>query len=206
MGEESLGVKSRKALKHIRNWLMNRGYFPSVRDLMTEMNYKSPRSATLLLMELEENGFLKKRADGSYQMIRDLETDVMVRTVEIPLVGTVTCGTPMLAEENIEAMIPVSTSLAKPGSRYFLLRANGDSMNEAGIDDGDLILIKQQSIAENGQNVVALIDDEATVKEFQKKGDVVALMPRSSNPKHKPIILEYEFKVQGIVVAAIPKI
>jgi repressor LexA len=117
----------------------------------------------------------------------------------------VTCGLPMLAEQNIEAWIPVSISLVRPGGKYFLLRAQGDSMNQAGIEDGDLILVKQQPIADNGQKVVALIDDEATVKEFQKRGDVVTLLPRSNNPKHKPIILEYEFQVQGIVIAAIPK-
>jgi repressor LexA len=206
MGEENLTVKAREALKHIRNWIMHRGYFPSVRDLMSEMSYKSPRSPMLLLLELEENGFLKRKSDGSYQMVKDLETATMVRTVAIPLVGSVTCGAPMLAEENIEAMIPVSTSLAKPGSKYFLLWAIGDSMNEAGINDGDLILVKQQSVAENGQKVIALIDDQATVKEFQKKGDVVALIPRSSNPAHRPIILENEFKVQGVVVATIPKL
>lgn len=205
MGEENLSVKAREALRHIRNWLMKYGYFPSVRDLMNEMDYKSPRSAMLLFIELELNGFLKKKSDNSYQMIKDLETETMVRTVAIPLVGNVTCGTPILAEENIEAMIPVSTSLAKLGSKYFLLRAIGDSMNKAGINEGDLILVRQQPTAENGQNIVALIDDEATVKEFQKRGDVVTLLPKSSNPKHKPIILEYEFQVQGIIIATIPK-
>ncbi len=159
----------------------------------------------LLLEELEEKSFLEKKKDGGYRLLKDLEESNVARTVTVPLVGIVPCGAPLLAEENIEAWIPVSISLARPGGKYFLLQAQGDSMNEAGIDDGDLILVKQQPTAENGQKVVALIDDEATVKEFQKKGDVVALLPRSSNPKHKPIILEYEFQVQGIVIAAIPK-
>jgi repressor LexA len=184
---------------------MHQGKVPTIRELMNLMFYKSPRSAMLLLEELEEKGFLKKKQDGGYRLLKDLEESNMARTVTIPLVGTVTCGVPMLAEENIEAWIPVSILLARPGGKYFLLRAEGDSMNEAGIDDGDLILVKQQPTADNGQRVVALIDDEATVKEFKRKGDVVALIPRSSNPKHKPIILEYEFKVQGIVIAAIPK-
>lgn len=137
-------------------------------------------------------------------MIKDLEAETMVRTVAIPLVGNVTRGTAILAEENIEAMIPVSTSLTRPGSKYFLLRTMGDSMNKAGINEGDLILVKQQPTAENGRNIVALIDDEATVKEFQKRGDFVALLPKSSNPKHKPIILEYGFHVQDIIIATIP--
>jgi len=159
----------------------------------------------LLLEELDEKGFLEKKQDGGYKLLKDLEGSHMARTVTVPLLGTVTCGAPMLAEENIEALIPVSISLARPGGRYFLLRAQGDSMNEAGITDGDLILVQQQPIADNGQKVVALIDDEATVKEFQKRGDVVSLLPRSNNPKHTPIILEYEFQVQGIVIAVIPK-
>jgi repressor LexA len=202
---EDISLKAKEALRHIRNSVMHKGKVPTVRELMNLMLYKSPRSAMLLLEELEENGFLEKKEDGGYRLLKDLEGSNMARTVTIPLVGTVTCGVPILAEENIEAWIPVSVSLARPGGKYFLLRAQGDSMNEAGINDGDLILVKQQPIADNGQKVVALIDDEATVKEFQKRGDVVALLPRSNNPKHKPIILEYEFQVQGIVIAAIPK-
>lgn len=204
MSEESLGSKSRQALVHIRSLVMKLGRFPSVRELMESMEYKSPRSATLLLLELERNGFLEKRDDGTYTLIKDLEVNNNTRTVSIPLVGNVACGARLLAAENIEAMIPVSVSLAKPGSVYFLLKAKGDSMNEAGITDGDLVLIKQQSTAENGQQVVALIDDEATVKEFQRVGNVIKLVPRSSNPKHQPIIMTSDFRIQGIVVEAIP--
>lgn len=207
MSEDSnLGIKAKEALRHIRNWLMLYGKLPSVRELMNEMEYKSPRSPMLLLDELAQNGFLEKKPDGSFRMIKDLETGFMARTVLVPLIGNVTCGAPMLAEENIEAMIPISISLVKSGSKYFLLRAVGDSMNKAGINPGDLIFVKQQPVAENGQKVVALIDDEATVKEFQHKGDVVALLPRSTNPKHKPIILEQEFQIQGIVITTIPNI
>lgn len=205
MGEDTLSVKAKEALKHIRNFIMHHGRTPSTRELMKEMKYKSPLSSMLLLNELAARGFLEKKVDGSYRLVKDLVDGESARTVNVPLVGTVPCGAPILAIENIEAMIPVSIRLAKPGFRYFLLRANGDSMNEAGINDGDLMLIKQQPTANNGQNVVALIDDEATVKEFQKRGDVVALRPRSTNPNHKPIILEYEFQIQGIVIATIPK-
>jgi len=206
MGEESLSIKAREALKHIRSLAMQYGRVPSVRDLMAKMEYKSPRSAMLLMNELEENGFLEKKADGSYKMIKDLSTSDMARTISVPLVGSVACGGPLLAEENIEAYIPVSTSLVKPGSKYFLLRAVGDSMDKAGINSGDLVLVKQQNAAENGQNVVALIDDDATLKEYQHKGNVVALIPRSSNPKHKPIILEREFQIQGIIITSISNV
>lgn len=205
MSEVNLSLKAKEALKHLRNFIMHHGRVPSTRELMKDMNYKSPLSSMLLLNELAAEGYLEKKIDGSYILVKDLKDDVSARTVAVPLLGTIACGEPILAQQNIEAMIPVSTRLAKLGSKYFLLRAKGDSMDKAGINDGDLILVRQQPTANNGQNVVALIDDETTVKQFQKKGDVVALLPKSSNPKHRPIILEYEFRVQGIVIATIPK-
>ena len=205
MSENQLSGKAREALRHIRNSVMHTGKVLSVRELMGLMEYKSPRSALLLMQELEQSGFLRKRIDGTYSMLKDINnSEESVQTVNVPLVGTVTCGAPILASENIEAMIPVSTALAKPGSKYFMLRAKGDSMNEAGINDRDLILVRQQNTAENGQAVVALIDDEATVKEFNRNGGFVTLSPRSSNKKHQPIIVTEELRVQGIVIATIP--
>ena len=206
MGEEQLSAKAKESFKHIRDWVMKYSTMPSVRELMQQMNYKSPRSAMLLMSELEVHGFLERKADGSYKIVKDLSTNDTGRTVAVPLVGSISCGSALLAEENIEAYIPVSTSLVKPGSKYFLLRAVGDSMDKAGINSGDLILIKQQNTAENGQNVVALIDDDAILKEYQHKGNVVALIPRSDNPKHKPIILEREFQIQGIIITSISNV
>jgi len=206
MSEDILSIKAKEALRHIRSWVMRYGRVPSTRELMNEMEYKSPRSAMLLMEELEENGFLKKKPEGGYTLIKDIENDGMTRTVSIPLVGTVTCGVPMLAEQNIEAMIPVSTALVHPGSKYFLLKAKGDSMDIAGIHDGDLLLVRQQPVAENGQYVVALIDDEATVKEFRRTNDVITLLPRSTNTRHQPIIVTHDIQIQGIVMTVIPKI
>ncbi|WP_366511971.1 transcriptional repressor LexA [Maribacter sp.] len=120
-------------------------------------------------------------------------------TVEIPLVGSVSCGLPIFAEENIEAQIPVSTKLIRKSNNYFLLRAFGDSMNKKGINGGDLLLIKQQQVAENKDLVLALVDDDATVKEFIDNGDTIVLKPHSTNPKHQPIILTNDFRIQGIV-------
>lgn len=205
MSEENLTGKAKDALRHIRNWIMHNGKVPSMRELMFVMEYKSPRSAALLIEELIENGFLDKKEDGSFKMIKDLDAEQTARTVTVPLVGSVACGGPLIAEQNIEALILVSTLLAKPGSKYFLLRANGDSMNSAGINDGDLVLVRQQPTAEDGQKVVALIDDEATVKEVRYGRDVVTLLPRSTNPAHQPIILTNDFQIQGIVIATIPK-
>jgi repressor LexA len=120
-------------------------------------------------------------------------------TINIPLIGSVACGLPMFAEEHIEAQIPIATKLVKTPSDYFLLRASGDSMNLKGIDSGDLLLIKRQNTAETGDLVLALLDDEATVKEFKHNGSTIVLKPHSSNLKHQPIILTSDFKVQGVV-------
>ena len=117
--------------------------------------------------------------------------------------GLVTCGKPILAEENIEGFIPVSTAIAKPGAEYYILHASGDSMDKAGINDGEMVLVRKQPIADEGERVVALIDDEATIKEFRRSKGLVVLMPRSTNQEHKPIILTDNFQVQGVVVAVI---
>jgi repressor LexA len=205
MSDKELSQKAREALKFIRNNVMHFGKVPSVRKLMDALDYKSPRSAMLLLEELESGGFLKKKTDGTLQFIKDLREGIVARTITLPLIGSVSCGAPMLAEENVEAMIPVSVSMVKPGSKYFLLRANGDSMNKVGINDGDLLLVKQQSSADPGQKVVALIDDSATVKEYHPQGDFVMLKPKSTNPTHQPIILTDDFHIQGVVVSVLPK-
>jgi repressor LexA len=101
-------------------------------------------------------------------------------------------------------MIPVSQRLARPGAIYFLLRAVGNSMDLAGIGDGDLVLVRQQPVANEGDRVVALIDDEATIKEFRRRGNTIILAPRSSDKSHKPIILERDFMIQGLVIETIP--
>lgn len=201
--------KELAALRVMRDFLMKNGRMPSVRELMKEMEYKSPRSAAVILQQLIDKEILNKKEDGSIQFIQyefDAEETTSEQTVKIPLLGTIACGLPILAEENIEAMIAVSTKIAKPTNKYFLLRAKGDSMNEKGINDSDLVLVKQQNTADNGNIVVALIDDEATIKELRLNDDNVLLLPRSSNKTHTPIILSKDFIVQGIVVSTIPKI
>jgi repressor LexA len=176
-----------------------------VRELAAALNYRSPRSASDILDALKARGVVKRGADRKLRLTNDPEEgQFRARTIDVPLVGTVAAGTPVLAEENIQAMVPVSISLARPPHRYFLLRVNGDSMNEAGIQDGDLVLVQQQCMAESGEKVVALIDDEATVKVLRRSCDAVLLVPRSTNPRHKPIILNQDFQIQGVVRATIP--
>lgn len=205
--EAELTNKELIALKVINRHLLSTGTMPSIRQLMTGMGYDYPRSAALLIDNLVEKGFLKKKRDGTIQLVEsNIELRSEEQTVAVPLIGTVACGLPILAEENVEAMYPVSARLAPPTNKYFLLRAQGDSMDKKKINDGDLLLIKQQSTAEDNDLVVALIDDSATVKEFKRSGNTVVLMPHSTNPKHQPIILTSDFMVQGIVVTVIPKI
>jgi len=132
-----------------------------------------------------------------------LTLNASTQTINIPLLGSVACGLPIFADENIEAQVPISIKLIKKGFRYFLLRAKGDSMNNAGIDDGDLVLIRQQQQAENGDKVVALINDEATIKEYHHKGKLVVLKPKSKSSKYQPIILTNDFLIQGVVESVI---
>jgi repressor LexA len=204
---ENLTNKQVEAVRHIRNWIVHRSRTPSVRELMGALGYKSPRSAQDILEQLARKGIIKKFESGDYQLLRNPDLGrAHVQTVNSPLVGTVAAGTPILAEENIEGFIPISTSLAKPGpeSIYYLLRVRGDSMNEVGINDGDFVLVRQQPVAEPGEQVVALIDDEATVKEYHPQKGVIILKPRSTNPGNKPIILDGGFQIQGVVVATVP--
>lgn len=194
------------AIRHIRNWVAHRGRTPSVRELMADLGYKSPRSVQDVLDKLIKKGIIKKHAKGDYQLILDPDFGHShAQTVKIPIVGAIAAGPPILAEENVEARIPISTSIAKPGSKYFLLHVIGDSMNAVHINDGDLILVRQQPTAEEGEKVVALIDDEATVKEFHRENGMIILKPRSMDKKYKPIILTEDFQIQGVVVATIPK-
>lgn len=204
MANQQLTSREIEAFKYIRNSVMHGSGSPSIRDVQTELGYKSPRSAALIVEALILNGWIERRADGGWRILKDLEEEPSHgRTIEVPLVGTAACGTPLLAEENIEAMIPVSINIARPGYRYFFLRARGNSMDQADINDGDLVLVRQQQTAENGNIVVALIDDEATIKEFKRTPTAVVLTPRSSSGEHVPIILTNEFQVQGVVITAI---
>ena len=198
--------KELQALKIIRKYLFDFGNMPSVRELMRELEYKSPRSAAVIINDLEKKGILKKKEDGSFQLTEfEFPENFGTReqTIKVPLLGSVACGLPIFAEENVEAQVPISIKLLQKGHKYFLLRAKGDSMNKAGINDGDLVLIRQQQHAENGDRVLALIDEEATIKEYHHKGSLVVLKPKSTNKKYQPIILTNEFRIQGVVETVI---
>lgn len=204
MIHQTLSIKESEAVRQIRSALMQYGRTPSIRELMSALGYRSPRSASVIIDNLARKGVLKRKLDGKFQLIRAEDDVAHAQTIDVPLVGTAACGAPILAQENIEAMIPVSVQLAKAPYKYFLLKAKGDSMDEKGIKDGDFVLVRQQPTAENGDTVVALIDNEATIKEFYKTSNAVILKPKSKNKAHQPIILTSNFQIQGIVAAAIP--
>lgn len=204
MEENKLSFKELEALRYIRNSLVHHGERPSVRELMNELGYRSPRSAALLIESLILKGFLQRTADNNLKLAKKGEiVNNNAKTIDVPLVGEVACGSPIIAKENIDTYYPVSTELARPPYQYFLLRAKGDSMNQKGINNGDMVLILQKTTANEGEIVVALIDDEATIKELRKSGDTIILLPHSSNKKHRPIILSSDFRIQGVVVKTI---
>ncbi|MBI4353328.1 MAG: repressor LexA [Candidatus Omnitrophica bacterium] len=207
MRTTAVSNKELEAIREIRNFIMHVGRIPSMRELMSSLGYRSPRSASLIVNKLIQRGVLRRKVDGGLQFIKSLGDDTTrAQTVDVPLIGVAACGAPILAEENIHAKISVSTKLARPPHRYFLLKANGDSMNQKGISDGDFVLVRQQMTAKNGDTVVALIDNEATVKEFHDAGETVVLKPRSKNKHYQPIVLTKDFQIQGVVVAAIPNL
>jgi repressor LexA len=198
----NLSDKDKRAFAFIRNKIVHYGESPSLREINEITGGKSPRSASLVIERLTDAGLLKRV--GGQLILIGASSKASNDTINVPLVGLVACGTPIFAEENIQTYIPVSTDLAKKGFRYFFLRAMGDSMDKAGINSGDLLLVRQQNDAENGDKVVALINDEATVKILEKTDGAVILRPRSSNKEHKPIVLTDNFMIQGVVVAVLP--
>ena len=203
MIRKPLTGKQSRFLKDLIAYVRREKRPPTFRELQDITGLKSPRSIGQYLGALENAGYIK-RGEGSrnVRILRpatSLQSDG-VTTVHVPIVGSAPCGVPVLAEQNIEGYISVSMTLAKPPSHYFILKANGDSMNEAGINNGDMVLIRQQTIAEDGQIVVALVDNEATIKRLRISKGYITLEPNSRNSEHHLIIVERDFQVQGVVV------
>lgn len=196
--------KDLQGFAFIRQEIANNGAIPSLRAIGSAVGYSSPRSVQLMLERLKKRGFLSY----SRGVIRlRLRAPVMSEeTVDVPLVGSVACGLPSLAQQDPEAFVQVSTKIARRGHTYFLLRARGSSMNKAGINDGDLVLVRQQATAKNGDRVVALVNHEATIKHFHREGNIVVLRPNSTERRHKPIILSDTFMIQGVVISTFPNV
>lgn len=205
---ENLSENDKRVYALIRNKLVHGMDMPTLREINEVTGRSSPRSAVLVLERLEEAGLIRRSGRVIRLTSPSLSPNTSVSTIDVPLVGSVAAGVPILAEENTEAVIPVTTALARPGSKYFLLRVRGTSMNEARvggskIEDGSIVLVRQQSSAEDGQIVVALINDEATVKVLERKNNMVILRPKSSD-KYEPIVLTDNCIIQGVVIAVLP--
>lgn len=195
--------KDLAAFAFIRNQILHTGVTPSLRAIGSTVGYTSPRSAQLLVERLEKQGLLK-RVGGVMQLATRKMPSSSENVIDVPLVGSVACGMPTLAEQEPEALLAISTKIAKPGASYFLLRAKGTSMNRAGIHSGDLVLIRQQPTASEGEKVVALINDEATIKRFHRGSGVIILRPDSTDKRHKPIVVSENLIIQGVVAATLP--
>lgn len=194
----TLTPKEKNIYSYIKEMRDSLSHSPTYEEIRSNFGYRSMNSVQKAIITLEEKGYLS-RAQGKKRGIS--LANAASTTIKIPLVGYVACGTPILAMENIEAYVPTDKDLITDDvERYFYLHAVGDSMDEAGIRDNDLTLIHSQSTANEGDRVVALIEDSATIKHLTRKNGYVVLEPRSSNPAHKPIILTSEFLIQGVVI------
>ena len=201
----SLTSKQQRILNAIQEFQRVHNKMPSYAYLATTLKYASINSIQQFIKVLVKKKYLSaERGEGINALEDEGPSDIDL--VNIPLIGRVSCGSPILAQENIEGYIPIDKSLVKGRpDQFFFLRATGDSMNDAGIDDQDLLLIEKKSVANPGEKVLALIEDEATVKIFKPQKDFVALVPKSKNPKHKPIIVSKDLKLQGVVRKIIKK-
>lgn len=181
--------KQQEILDFIKSEILSKGYPPAVRDICEAVNLKSTSSVHSHLESLERNGYIR-RDPTKPRAIEIMDEDFYLlrhEMVNVPLVGTVAAGQPILAAENIESYFPIPSEYV-PNADTFMLRVKGESMVNAGIFDGDQIMVQQQSTANNGDMVVALIDDEATVKTFYKENGHYRLQPE--NDTMSPIIVD----------------
>lgn len=181
--------KQMEILEFIKQEILDKGYPPAVREICEAVDLKSTSSVHAHLSTLEKNGYIRRdptkpRAieicDDSFQMVR-------TEMVSLPVIGTVAAGQPILAEENIESYFPVPAEIL-PQGESFILKVKGDSMINAGIYSGDQIFVQSCNTAHNGDTVVALIDDSATVKTFYKEDGYIRLQPE--NDSMEPIIVK----------------
>ncbi len=192
-----LTEKEKQIYKYIVDCISNDGYSPSVRDICKALGIKSTSTVHLYIEKLKDKGYLKKNDNIS----RSLRPNTSESVYRVPVVGKVTAGMPITAVENFEGYYNFSTE----GNTYdadnlFALKVSGRSMIEAGILDGDIVIVERTPVAENGQIIVALIDDSATVKTFYKEDGRFRLQPENS--EMDPIIVD-EVVVLGRVIASV---
>ena len=195
--KKALTHKQRRILDYIEDTIRTTGYPPTIRQIGDEFGIRSTNGVRRHLIALEKKGYIRRRSRisrGIEILGRSPILSPNSNIVEIPIIGRVAAGSPILAEENIEGNITVDKGLVK-SDEAFALRVKGDSMADAGIYDGDFVIVRPQMTAENGDIVVALVDDEeVTVKRFYKEKDKIRLQPANS---HMQPILTDEVRILG---------
>jgi repressor LexA len=204
----TLPPRQQRILVAIRDWVLRYGYPPSTREIGAAVGLRSASSVSRHVASLEEKGFLRRGAavcrpiDVRAFLQEPAQRRATEDSVSVPVVGDIAAGTPILAEEHVDDVLNLPRELAGRGT-VFALRVRGDSMVDAAICDGDTVVVRQQSEAHSGQIVAAMIDGEATVKVFRRRGGHVLLEPR--NPAYE-VIDGDEAVVMGIVVSVLRRI
>jgi repressor LexA len=190
MAHGKISAKQLEILEYIKECILAKGYPPAVREICEAVHLKSTSSVHSHLETLEKNGYIRRDPTKPRAIeILDDEFSVSRREmVNVPIIGTVAAGCPILAEENIEGYFPVPVEML-PNKPTFMLKVKGDSMIEMGIYDGDSIICEETSTASNGDVVIALVDDSATVKRFYKEDGHYRLQPE--NRTMAPIIVDH---------------
>lgn len=201
-----LTERQRQVLEHIATSIRRSGIVPSVREIGQALGMRSPSTVHQHLIALERKGYIKRYGDRM-RVLEVLDKRLLPSgddVAHLPLVGRVSAGQPILAEENVEEMIPVPRKMVGWQEECFLLTVRGDSMINVGIFDGDMVIVRCQQTANPGEIVVALIGEEATVKQLAYEGGRLYLMPE--NPNYAPIHDEFEIigKVVGLLRRYVP--
>ncbi len=186
-----------QVLQYIRTKIASQGYPPSVREICSGLGLRSSSTAHAHLSQLEAKGYIRR--DPSKPRAIEVLVDQRENVVSVPIIGRVTAGEPILAVENLEGTLPLPESFVGTGDT-FLLRVRGDSMVGAGIFDGDYVLVNRQDTADNGDIVVALLGEDATVKRFYREKESIRLQPE--NERLEPIITR-DLRVLGKAIAVL---
>jgi repressor LexA len=203
-------VTKEQVIDALSQWFIRNSVPPTVEELRRLLEVGSTRTVLRYLDALKEEGYIDRWSGARGLRMRkgpapSLETQL------VPIVGEAPAGSLMPAEENILGQVQIPKEFLKPPSaKFFLLRVRGDSMNRAKveeqkIDDGDLVLVRQQERADSGKIVVALVDGEATIKKLIRGPGYYVLQPESTDPKHRPIIVARDFRIQGIICKVFKK-
>ena len=182
--------------------IRDKGFAPSIHEIGKQFKIASTNGVSDHLKALEKKGYIRRVGKRAIEVVNALGKTVLSATREVPVLGKVAAGKPLLSEENFEGYVTIPDDLGS--GKLFALQVKGDSMIEAGILEGDRVIVKQQGTAENGEIVCALINGEATLKRFFKKNGVITL--KAENEKYPPItVSEGEFRIAGRVVGLLRK-